>query len=262
MEVVEKSKFTDTLAAVAMIGVLAGAIIGGIVGLVTEKGLLGKIGGLIGGAIKFGAIALAGSFFVSIIVWLVERSRENSADDELRNKYYKNLDNDKKRVENELQQAKKLETMKNELVAQHNQTLSFLKRYYEAGNIYPSYQNLNAVCSFYEYFASGICTELGGSSGAYNTYREDVRWGKLLDKMDQVIKNLEQIKTNQHTLYDAINDGNSLTRNLLNESVRQTQLQSFSATSNAITAYNSQCSLEEQRWNNFLKTYDLMTTGR
>lgn len=262
-EVSEKSKFKDVVPGAAGGGMILGAIVGAIIGLISTKGhLISKLLGLIGGAFKYGLIGIPIGAVVGVVLWIIFRYSEKKDDDIYSDEYHQAIKNDNTRVKQELAQAESLKELQQKLILQHKNTVAFLRNYYNAGDIYPDYQTLNACCSFYEYFASGICTELGGPNGAYNTYRDDVRWGRLLDKMDQVIANLEQIKASQHTLYTAVCEGNQLTQNLLNESVRQTQLQSFSAESNAVTAYISKCNLEEQRWGNFLKVYDLYTTGR
>lgn len=91
---------------------------------------------------------------------------------------------------------------------------SNLKKLYSYNVIYPKYQNLIAVSSFYDYLYSGSCSTLEGPHGAYNKFDVEVRLDKIITKMDVIIQQLNTIQTNQFMLYQAINNSNKTIDNL------------------------------------------------
>ena len=136
-----------------------------------------------------------------------------------------------------------------------------LSRVYNIGVLFPKYHNINAVCSIYEYFVSGRCSQLTGHEGAYNLYESEIRANLIIEKLDDRILSLERIKGNQYMLYSAINEGNRKMDRLIAESERQTQLASFNAEQSAIAAYNSAVACDELKQIKWLKTYELHKKG-
>lgn len=65
------------------------------------------------------------------------------------------------------------------------------------------------MCSLYGYFDTGVCTQLEGHEGAYNKYDTESRLDYIICKMDEVLKHLEEIKSNQYQLYSAIQESNA-----------------------------------------------------
>lgn len=102
-------------------------------------------------------------------------------------------------------------------------TKSVLQKYYSMDIIFPKYRNLVAMCSIYEYILSGRCKELTGFEGAYNTYETETQFNRIYTKLDEVVSKLEEIKSNQFMLYNAIQDGNRMTQKLVNASMEQTK---------------------------------------
>lgn len=88
------------------------------------------------------------------------------------------------------------------------ETKRLLNRLYSFDIIFSKYRNLIAMCTMYEYFASGRCTELVGPNGAYNLYEAELRQNLIINHLETVNNNLEQIKDNQYTLYHGIQDVN------------------------------------------------------
>lgn len=199
------------------IGILA--ILGGIVGLF--------IGHIIIGAVIGGVIGI-----ILLIVYLIlEASSSAEYNAQIEEEYQYNLDcyhdalaADRKRVEQELEQKKRLSEILNEMIKKKEETEYVLSQYYEKDIIFCKYRNLVAVCSFYEYFISGRCSTLTGHEGAYNIYENEIRLNGIYNRLDLVIEYLEDIKTNQHMIYEAIQEGNCITQQLVKESVRQSKL--------------------------------------
>lgn len=205
---------SDILLAIAW-----GALIGGIVGLF--------IGHIIIGAVIGGAIGI----ILVIIGLVIEIESCSDYNAKLEEEYQYNLDcyhdalaADRKRVEQELEQKKRLSEILDEMIKKKDETEYVLSQYYEKDIIFCKYRNLVAVCSFYEYFISGRCSTLTGHEGAYNIYENEIRLNGIYNRLDLVIEYLEDIKTNQHMIYEAIQEGNCITQQLVKESVRQSKL--------------------------------------
>lgn len=209
-----------------MIG--AGAFVGGAIGLFT--------GGLLKGII-WGGVIMA-------IVHLVLTGATNSNTNRERQAQYaeekKAYDNavaaDNARVEEEIRERTKLIALLDGMKEKRQETADLLELFYQQDLIYPKYRNLVAVCSFYEYFMSGRCFALAGANGAYNKFEEEARMERICTKLDVVVSRLEDIKANQYTLYDAIQEGNRMTHSLVEESYKQSQLAETTAQNAALTA--------------------------
>lgn len=147
---------------------------------------------------------------------------------------------DKMRIQAELQQKQKLIPVLESMEREKEKTASILSYYYSKGIIYPKYQNLVAMCSIYEYFASGRCRELTGYEGAYSIYENEARLERICTKLDEVIERLDEIRQNQYMLYEVIQKTNQLTERLISETVNQSQLLEQTVQNTALTAYYSE----------------------
>lgn len=67
-----------------------------------------------------------------------------------------------------------------------------------------------AMCTIYEYFAAGRCTELNGADGAYNLYESELRQNLIINRLDTIIKQLDAIKANQYMLYTELKKTNEI----------------------------------------------------
>lgn len=93
------------------------------------------------------------------------------------------------------------EVLLQKLKGQQVKTKKAIEKIYGVNIVYPKYRSYVAVCSFYEYIASGRCSRLDGSDGAYNKFDIETRMDKIITQLDTVIQNLEQIRQNQYMLY-------------------------------------------------------------
>lgn len=89
-------------------------------------------------------------------------------------------------------------------------TEAILEELYGLDIIFPKYRNLPAVCTFYEYFSSGRCSELSGPNGAYNMYESELRQNLIINKLDTIMGSLEGIRENQYILYTEIKKAASI----------------------------------------------------
>lgn len=74
-----------------------------------------------------------------------------------------------------------------------------------------------AMTTIYEYFASGRVTELTGPHGAYNLYEQELRANIIIDKLDTIAEQLEQIKHHQYVLYEEMQHGNRVLKDIVRE---------------------------------------------
>ena len=112
---------------------------------------------------------------------------------------------DEVRVANERLAITKLKQQQNEIRANYNATSNLLKKLYNMDIIYPTYRHMAAVTTILEYFNSGRCYQLQGHDGAYNLFSFEEKQNIIISKMDRIIDQLEQIRSTQYMLYDAIN---------------------------------------------------------
>lgn len=210
----------------------SGAILGAIVGAFTGSWIAGLL---------IGGFAVSGLF----IVWrALEVAGDNKRLDEAYNQqmaqYNAAVSRDRQRVEQELREKAKLAEIIKEAERKKEEIIKVRDRFYDVDILFPKYRNMVAVCSLYEYFLSKRYSELEGPDGAYNRYETEIRLDRIITQLDVVIHKLEQIKANQYMLYDAIQQGNSITKKLLDESVRQSQIAEKVAQNTAKAAHYSE----------------------
>ena len=83
-----------------------------------------------------------------------------------------------------------------------------IDQYFRTNILYHKYWDIIPICSFYEYIDSGRCSTLEGHEGAYNLYEQERRLDRILDKLDDIIWRLDDIRSNQTALYNVISSGN------------------------------------------------------
>lgn len=172
--------------------------------------------GIIGIFIKFLRIpcmVIAGFYLLLAAMGYINGSAENDRREQRYREEYQEYKNavlqDSVRVENELKRKVLLEAQLKKLKNMNAKTKMTLQKLYNRNIIHPKYQGLIPVCSLYGYFDTGVCTQLEGHEGAYNKYDTESRLDYIICKMDEVLKHLEEIKSNQYQLYSAIQESNA-----------------------------------------------------
>ncbi len=172
--------------------------------------------GIIGIFIKFLRIpcmVIAGFYLLLAAMGYINGSAENDRREQRYREEYQEYKNavlqDSVRVENELKRKVLLEAQLKKLKSMNAKTKMTLQKLYSRNIIHPKYQGLIPVCSLYGYFDTGVCTQLEGHEGAYNKYDTESRLDYIICKMDEVLKHLEEIKSNQYQLYSAIQESNA-----------------------------------------------------
>lgn len=175
----------------------------------------------IGISMNMTALLLIGSVLIVIpVIRMIKTSNKGkSKEEEYQNKlnekkeaFKRNYDAKLLKIENDIEKAKQSlpADIKRDSIAKGeryklfeslSETRNVLSRLYESNIIYPKYRNMVAMCSIYEYFATGRCTELTGPNGAYNLYESELRQNTIINKLDTIINQLEAIKNNQYMLY-------------------------------------------------------------
>lgn len=134
-----------------------------------------------------------------------EYCEENKKKEQRRAQLYSKWNDEKIKLQAEITRKKLLKEAYDEVLQnlkkQENKARKVCAKIYSAHVIYGKYCNYVAVCSFYDYVASGRCSALEGADGAYNKYELEIRMDKIIVQLDKVIKNLELIRSNQYKLY-------------------------------------------------------------
>lgn len=131
-----------------------------------------------------------------------------------------------------------------QLKTSSGQTKDALGKLYSSDIIFPKYRNLIAMCTIYEYFASGRVSELEGPNGAYNLYESELRQNLIINNLDKISNQLDLIKDNQYTLYKAIGQTNKILGKISKEVTqisKTAELISEDVHSIAKTSYISAC---------------------
>lgn len=86
-----------------------------------------------------------------------------------------------------------------------SKTKNILDQAYALNIIHKSYRyNLSYICAIYGYLDRKQCFVLEGHEGAYNLLAEDIRYNKIIERLDTIITKLDQIRDTQIELYESI----------------------------------------------------------
>lgn len=231
---------------------------GGCVTFILIGGFIGLFSGdiLIGAFIGF--ICASVLYFGEKIYSEKKTNRERQAQYQgLLSQYRQNIAADERRVAQELAEKEHLQELLASLRQRYSETTATLQQYYDLDIIFPKYRNMTAMCSIYEYYLSGRCDSLMGHEGAYNILEGEIRFGVIFTKLDDIMSKLDEIKTNQSILYDAIESGNKLTNKLIDASIQQARQLEFVAEKTELAAYNAQRAANEANQIKWIKILEL-----
>lgn len=136
-----------------------------------------------------------------------ENNRKTIKETELRNETIDLENAERKKMA--LLAKQKAEIYKEELdilKGKYAEIKKLLEKYYDLDYIYPKYRKLVYICSIYEYFDSGRCDTLTGPYGAYNLLEQDIKYSKIVEKLDVIVDKLDEIIENQRELYSVMRD--------------------------------------------------------
>lgn len=107
------------------------------------------------------------------------------------------------------------------ITKQHDDVLASLEaalqKHYEQNVVFPKYRNMVAITTINEYLMSGRCYELEGPNGAYNLYEMELRQNIVIGQLSSIISSLEQIRSNQFSLYQELVKANTTVKDILHE---------------------------------------------
>lgn len=92
-----------------------------------------------------------------------------------------------------------------------------LQELYSQDVIFPKYREMVAITTINEYLISGRCYELEGPDGAYNLYEMELRQNVIIGQLSSIVSSLEQIKSNQFSLYQELVKANQTISEILEE---------------------------------------------
>lgn len=236
------------MAVIAGIGLLMGVI-----NWITKEFLWALIG--------FAAFVLLGGNALSELS--DDLDAENKYNEEMA-MYNQAVAQNRNQVAREYPQKLSLQTELRKILDTYQTTSETLQKLYNYNVLYPKYRNYVMVCSMYEYFASGRCTTLEGHEGAYNILESELRLDRIVSKLDDVIRNMNEIKRNQWTLYDSIQESNNTAQRLVascdnmanqisNIQAQGSEMNSRIANlqlTSALTLYEADCSRRELEYLN------------
>lgn len=170
------------------------------------------------------------------------------------NAYKKNVDAWKAEVEEKAQQRANIAAGLTYIDGLIHDCSNTLNRLYNAGPLLPSYRNLPACATFFDWLSKGVTLSLsqnGNDPGAYAMYDDKLCCGELMGELRSVKENFRAIQTSQARLYAAViemrNAINTISRQLIDfgceinsESMTTTANPSAIKSSTAVSAYYSQ----------------------
>lgn len=128
----------------------------------------------------------------------------------------------------------------NDTMNKHNNMLTILEntleQLYAENIIFPKYRNLVAITAINEYLLSGRCDKLEGPDGAYNLYEMELRQNIIISQLSSIIDNLEQIRSNQYSLYEELQKSNYTINEILSETQRMNETAKLTAYFAGVTA--------------------------
>lgn len=162
-------------------------------------------------------------------------------------KYNKLKDEDSARARRELQQVASIKAYVNTIKKQLNDTQTALNKLYALNIINENYQGMIPIIMFCEYFRKELCYKLEGPNGAYRLYENDLKWGKMYAKIDEVLSKLDEIRETQEALYLEIERSNRLSNRLYNTAIETSKTMRNIEANSVTSAENSRITAQNAR---------------
>lgn len=267
-----KGDYKDTMLGVGAIGGIIIAIIVAIISMISmwnRNMLIAVVGGCIIGLAAGIVGGLVLGLFVGPIVSAVSQSKEQKyADEQYYNAlrlYDQQVEQDNRRMSFELQAKKKINSEINLLFQQIQKTNMYENQLTNLGILDPVYfHDIVATASFYQYFKSKRTFSLGfnpatGDQGAYNIYEQEKRMNIIIDKLDVVIKKLDQIQRNQAALWACLNEANRK-MNIINNNILKAskEINTNINHQTEIQQYSNECTQAQLDYTNTLLNLNVM----
>lgn len=158
--------------------------------------------------------------------------------------YNASVKNDKLRVQHELTLRTELWNQMQRVISERNNTQEALNTMYNIGLIHPKYRHMVAVASFFDYFDTGICFSFTGPGGAYAVYEEDLKFQRIVTKLDIIISKLDELIQSQRKLAELMRDANNTLHRIEQSNNRMMQSLSEMKENTELIEYNSRCAMQ------------------
>lgn len=153
----------------------------------------------------------------------------NAHDEESQRKSIISENNTKRANNNKIlkNSSERAQILKSE-IAQSEQNIrrteDILKEYYSLNILHKKYRGLVPVTMLFEYFDTGVCTVLEGHDGAYKLYDNQILMKIIIDNLVEINQNLYEIKRNQYTLANLLENSNQMICCLTNAASKQASI--------------------------------------
>ena len=236
------------------------AVIGSIYGFFSSgSGFFNKLFGIIAGPIIIGPIGgIVGFIIGSVTAFIISRRDKASREAELAEEnetYNKNLAADKRRVDAELKQKKKLSDERDALLtAMHSMDIK-IDEFYDCMEIDGKFRNIVSIGYMHEFVRLGISNKLDGTDGLYYLILQELRMDQMQYTLDEICSKLDKIIDHQHALYNDLQKMNKKCDSLISTAIKQASAAEKTAQNSAIAAYNSERAARELEFQNFMLLY-------
>ena len=139
----------------------------------------------------------------------------------------------------------------------YKETLNILDKIYSFDIIHPKYRSLIPICSFYEYFDTGICNSLKGHAGAYRQYEKDIQTNRIITSLDSINDKLDIIIENQNQLYNELKRIERYQKDMCNKIDYLCQTSSEIAQDTAIIKYQNEIIAKNTEVLKWVAIYDV-----
>ena len=189
---------------------------------------------------------------VEMVLWELFGKKVAVKNKENKKKYKKDIQDDIARVEHENSLKPMLEQHINDINREIASLTQTIDKLYDYDILYPKYRNdVVAVNTIYEYLLTGMASSLSakyGNDGAYNIYENHRRMDVIIYKLDNIINQLEQIKANQHMLYEAVQEACSVSAKIADMAEHISSIDQ----NTALSAYYSKVSADNTATLNYM----------
>lgn len=180
------------------------------------------------------------------VIWNIYSEKKDRKEDYKKalQEYDTSVKNDKLRVQYELALRKELQNQMGKVISERNKTQETINAMYNVGVIHPKYRYMVAVASFFDYFDTGRCFSFTGPGGAYAVYEEDLRFQRIVTKLDIIISKLDELIQSQRKLAELMWDANNTLHRIEQSNNRMMQSVSQIEANSELIEYNSRCAMQ------------------
>lgn len=105
-----------------------------------------------------------------------------------------------------IQKQSYLENSINQISYHLDESRKIRNMIYSEGVLPVRYRNIVSVASLYQFLENGICTQVKGHGGIYDTYEYHLKLKEIIDNLVEIRRDLRRIQANQEFLYDKLCD--------------------------------------------------------